>query len=109
MPGWLPALAGIGLLIFAALIAMALRRQMELLSDGRAAPAVVTNISKVHHSHGSSTIIHYEFPLLSGSIAKGKSASARKGVDTGSVLCVVYDPNNTNRSSPYPLCLVKVS
>ena len=109
MPSWLAILAGLGLLILAACIAMGLRRQMELLSEGRVAPAVVTKIIKEQHQHGSSTIIHYEFPLLSGSIAKGKSACTRKGVAVGSVLCAVYDPNNTRRSSLYPLSLVKVS
>ena len=108
MPSWPAIVVGIGLLILAAGIAMALRRQMELLSEGRAAPAIVTKISKEQHQHGSSTIIHYEFPLLSGNIAKGKSACSRKGVDTGTVLPVVYDPNNTRRSAIYPLSLVRV-
>ena len=107
---WLAVLLPAGLLTLLICVVIALRRQIELSAEGRAAPAVVTRLQKVHHSHGGGvTIIHYEFRLLSGGIAKGKSSSQRKGVTAGTVLSVLYDPNNPRRSALYPLDLVRVN
>ena len=107
---WLAVLIPGALLVLVMFMAMMLRQQRELLTEGRPAPALVTRIRKVHHSHGgSATIIHYEFPILSGAIVSGKSSSQRKGVAEGAVLCVVYDPDNPRRSSVYPLELVRVN
>ena len=110
MPVWVVFLVPAFLLGLATFMVLALRRQTELLTEGRAAPAVAANLRKVHHTHGgSATIIHYEFPLLSGGIARGKGSSQRKGVAPGNVLCVIYDPNNPRRSSLYPFELVRVT
>src|SRR5262249_36248244 len=67
----------------------------------------VCEVGILHHSYGgSATIIHYEFPTLIGGMVSGKSSSQRKGVATGAVMCVVYDPDNPRRSSVNPLELV---
>jgi hypothetical protein len=99
--------AGLG---FAALIGLSLRRQMRLLAEGRVTPGVVTRVRKVHHNHGANSLtVSYEFALLNGAVAKGKGSTHRKGLDAGSVVSVLYDPDNVRRSALYPFELVKVA
>jgi len=45
--------------------------------------------------------------LMSGVIATGKSDTSRKPPAVGTVLCVVYLPDEPRRSAPYPLALVR--
>src|SRR5262245_27869304 len=109
MPIWVP----IGLMAdavgFALAIAWSLNRSRELLEYGRVAPAVITDIQKVHTGHGAtSRVAKYEFSLASGAVARGKSTCDRKGVEAGSVLSLVYDPNEPRRNAIYPMHLVKV-
>jgi hypothetical protein len=109
LPIWV-AIAVTGFtLICAAGIALALTRSKELLADGRVAPGVITKVRKYRTEHGAlARTFYYEFPVLSGAVAKGKCSSDRKGLDVGSVVSVLYDPNQTGRCSMYPMQLVKV-
>ena len=91
----------------ALLCGAAVRSQRSLLTDGRAAPAVVTSFSSHKGAHGNSHhAIRYEFPLLGGGSEKGK-ASASKTAAAGDTICVIYDPDRPARSRPYPFSLVK--
>lgn len=84
----------------------AVRWQRRLLSEGRAASAVVTAVRKHKGSHGSThREIVYEFPVLAGTIATGKAA-AGKAQEVGSRISVVYDPEQPTRNRPYPFSLV---
>ena len=112
MPRWLPF--GIGFIMAAggAAIALAVRRQTRLLADGRAAPALVTRLSNVaRDSHGGNhgRKYYYEFPVLSGAIAKGHGGPTKRFPAVGSTLCVLYDPDNPAKNAPYPLSLVRVA
>jgi muconolactone delta-isomerase len=108
MPVWLPAVIGSALMALALLLGEAVRRQRRLLMEGRPAPAVVTAVRKHHSSHGAShREMTYEFPLLGGGVATGKS-QATKGADVGTAVCVVYDPDVPTRNHPYPFSLVKL-
>lgn len=107
LPFWLPYLVG-------ALIAASglgciwlLVRQRSLLIDGRVAPAVVTDVITRKTGHGTHRSIRYRFPLLSGAIATGKTDRTRKPPAVGTVLCVVYLPDEPGRNAPYPLPLVR--
>jgi len=105
---WVAGLAAAFLAILTAAIALAFRRQIDLLSEGRPAPGVVTQVRKMQDSHsGHQTIVYYQFRLLSGAIRKGKRASAGKQVKTGDTLCILYDPHDPRRNSVYPLSLVR--
>ena len=82
------------------------RRQRSLLMDGRAAPAVVTEIKKHSGKYGDThREMAYEFPLLGGGVGKGK-ASAPKTAAVGATMCVVYDPDRPKRNHLYPFSLV---
>jgi hypothetical protein len=84
-----------------------LNAQRRLLAEGRPAPALVTKLARHQTSHGvSHQSIRYAFPLLSGSMAIGRS-DARKGQAVGSVICIVYDPDRPRRSLAYPFPLVR--
>lgn len=107
MPFWVPITVALAIGTAPILLLVGLNRQKRLLTDGRAAPALVTKLRKHHSSHGGShRSIRYAFPLLSGSMATGRSDS-HKGADVGSVICVVYDPDRPRRSRPYPFDLVR--
>lgn len=105
MPRWLPSGLSALLVAGAMLIVWLIRRQMQLLSDGR--PALARVVKHTRGQHGKS--FTYEFPVLGGGTKKGNSGSeTRKPPAVGSTICVIYDRDNPGRNSPYPLCLVRV-
>jgi len=107
MPPALPAVFSAGVATFGGLCLLAIRRQHQLLTEGRIAPAVVTGHRKHHTGHGGThRSMTYEFPLLSGAVATGKCSTSSKPPAIGSVICIVYDPEYPKRSSVYPLSLV---
>jgi hypothetical protein len=107
MPFWVPTALAIALLGVGALFLGAVERQRRLLMDGRAAPAVVRSVRTGHSSDGGhQKTIMYEFPLLSGASASGRS-TPRKPPAVGSVICVVYDPERPSRSMVYPFPFVR--
>jgi hypothetical protein len=102
MPRVLPYVVAVALAALGALPLVALRGQRKLLSEGRAAHAIVTRHSKDQHG----TVVHYEFTTLGGTIASGKSGPTRKPLAVESTLCVLYDPENPRANAAYPLSLV---
>jgi len=105
MPVWVPP--GIAALLVAVgmLVISLLRRQINLLSEGRPAPAVVVGHRRVQHGQ---QVIKYEFALLEGGMGKGSGHPSRKPLAVGSVITVVYDRDNPKRNSPYPMEMVRV-
>jgi hypothetical protein len=103
-PVWLawvlfPILAGPAVAFF-----ILIRRQSRLLSEGRPAPGKVTEVKRADKA----VIVKYEFSLLSGALMKGKSGGGRRPPGIGSVVCVIYDPDNPRRNAIYPMPLVKL-
>lgn len=108
MPMWVPPVVGGALAACGVLCLLGLNRQRRLLMDGRAAPAVVTGMRKHSSPHGGThRTITFEFPLLSGATRAGKRDMARKPPEIGSVMCVIYDPDQPSRHTLYPLSLVR--
>jgi hypothetical protein len=103
MPAWIPYLVAAGLAVPGRLVMLGIRSQRRLLAEGRPAPALVTRHTQTQHGK----TIHYEFPVLSGAIAKGRSGPTRKPPAPGATICVLYEPENPRRNAPYPLSLVK--
>jgi hypothetical protein len=81
--------------------------QRRLLSDGRAAMAVIKSTKKKRTQHGSYWHVVYEFPLLNGSKQTG-STQTGKAPEVASSIAVLYDADNPRRSRPYPLSLVRL-
>ncbi len=106
-PVWIPYLFGAILLSGSVLFPLILRKQRRLLAEGKPAPAVVTRNRQVYSGEGGShNEVCYEFPLLAGGTAKGRSN--RRPKPTGTVLCALYDPDNPRRNTLYPMSLVKL-
>lgn len=92
----------------ALLSGVAVRRQRSLLSEGRAACAVVTALKGHKGSHGESHVqMTYEFPALAGRTVIGKAATG-KDTQVGASIVVVYHPEDPARSRPYPFSLVRL-
>lgn len=105
LPFWFPIIIGGVLAVLGAVLGYALHKEKFLLREGRPAPGIVTGYG--HASHGKKSI-HYEFRLMSGGLATGKSSPKRKLPAIGAAVCVVYDRDNPRRNSMYPMELVRV-
>jgi hypothetical protein len=106
MPLWLSLLLGAILAAIGVGLVFILRRQLTLLSNGRPAPAVVTRYSYAQHGKKN---IHYEFPLMGGSVENGKSGPRRTLPAIGATLCALYDRDNPRRNALYPLELARLA
>ncbi|HEV3197511.1 MAG TPA: DUF3592 domain-containing protein [Bryobacteraceae bacterium] len=108
MPLWVPLLVGAMLAGIGAVLVLVLRRQLALLSEGRPAPAVITRYSSTEDGQKN---VHYEFPLMGGGLAKGKSGpkSKRRLPAIGATICVIYDRENPRRNAPYPLEMARLA
>jgi hypothetical protein len=104
-PAWLAILVpGIQIGV-AGLLLTIIRRQWRLLSEGRPAPGVVIKARR----REKQVVLNYEFRLLSGATGRGRSSTnARSVPGEGSVVCVIYDPENPRRNGVYPFSLVRV-
>jgi hypothetical protein len=88
---------------------LVLRYQRRLLTDGRAAMAVITSVTTSRGQHGESIRhVHYEFQLLSGVAHSGAVQTREKVPEVGSSVAVLYDDERPYRNRPYPLSLVRV-
>jgi hypothetical protein len=110
VPAWLPFPASLLISACGLLILLPLRLQRRMLSEGRAAEAIVARHGKVQKgSHGRElgTQYFYEFRLLSGAVASGK-AVARIAPAIGSRMTILYDREKPARNAPYPLQFVRL-
>jgi hypothetical protein len=90
---------------FAVLMGVMVSRQSRLLSEGRPAPGIVVKTRKADKQ----MVVSYEFRLLSGAVRKGHSSANKRSVPAvGSVICVIYDPDNPRRNAVYPFSLVEL-
>lgn len=109
MPLVVPYIVSSILAAIALLCLAVVRWQRTLLSEGRAAPAVVTAVRKTQGSSGEThREMVYEFRVLAGTVATGK-ASASKTAQVGAKISVVYDPERPKRNRPYPFSLVTLN
>jgi len=108
LPIWLPFLVSTAAAAMGLLCLFAIQKQRRLLTDGRAAPAIVMSHHRHHTGHGGThRSLTYEFPLLNGAVATGRSQTSSKPPAVGSVICVIYDSDRPTRSMAYPLSLVQ--
>ena len=108
LPIWLPFVVSTAAAAMGLLCLFAVQKQRRLLTDGRAAPAIVRSHHHHHTGHGGThRSLTYEFPLLNGAVATGRSQTSSKPPAVGSVICVIYDPDRPTRSMAYPFSLVQ--
>ncbi len=103
-PAWVALIPASGLIALAGLFIWSVRRAHRLLSEGRAAPGIVVRHSKAKQGQ----YLHYEFPLLNGSMGSGKSDPERNPAPVGDAICIIYDRDNPKRNTTYPMQLFRV-
>lgn len=109
MPVAVPFVVSFILAVMALLCLAPIRWQRRLLSEGRAARAVVTKVKQNKGSHGEThRAMDYQFRVLAGTTATGKG-TAPKTAEVGATISVVYDPERPTRNRPYPFSLVTLS
>lgn len=109
VPVWTIAVVPPSLLFPAWLIGFLIRRQRWLASEGRVARGWITQTRRVHTGHHSGYKVYYQFTELSGATHPGRYDKNKRPLPVGSLLTVVYDPNNPRRSAPYPFSLVRAT
>jgi hypothetical protein len=112
LPPWVPIPIVVGLALGGFLVTLPIRSQRRLLAYGRTAPATITaHGKKVRTGHGSELGVQfsYEFPLLSGAVAKGKGGPSKNPPAVDSMIPILYDPDLPRRNAPYPLPLLKLA
>jgi len=112
LPPWVPIPIAGGIALGGFFITLPIRSQRRLLAYGRTAPAMVTAHGKrVRTSHGADLGVQftYEFPLLSGAIAKGKAGPSKNPPAVDSIIPILYDPDSPRKNAPYPLSLLKLA
>lgn len=107
MPWALVAVVPLGMLLGAAGLAYALRRERRLLAEGRPALARVTESKRIRYGHGSTNRVRYEFTLPSGGTRSGRYDTNRAAPAAGATIVVLYDPDEPRRQGRYPLSLVR--
>ena len=107
-PLWLPAVVALVLVTIGMFCLFGIQQQRQLLIEGRVTAAIVRSHKKRHSSHGGThRSMTYDFALLNGAVASGRSRTSSKPPAVGSVICVVYDPDRPSRNLAYPFELVR--
>jgi hypothetical protein len=85
-------------------------RQRWLVTEGRAAQGVVTGMKARTSSHETKSFaVTYQFPLLDGRMATGKSTFNKNPPAVGTTVQVLYNPERPGRSAIYPSGCVRVA
>jgi hypothetical protein len=103
-PAWVPVLlpalvAGVGMMLL-----LLVRRQAQVAAEGVPAAGMVTKCFAVK---GGWTV-RYQFRMKDGAIAGGSGQATRR-LDLGTVVCVLYLPQNPKRNAMYPLTFYRVT
>lgn len=97
------------LVLGAIVLALLVRRQRRLLSEGRAALATVTKADKLVIKGKTTWRVHYEWMLLSGAKCTGRYKLEKKEPPPpGTLVPIVYDRDEPLRHAKYPLSLVRI-
>jgi hypothetical protein len=106
VPLWLPPVLAAGLAASGAALFVAIRRQVALLTSGRATTGRVTKVRTVRHQHGPSHQITVEFERLDGA-ARSACFRKDKAPAVGTEVVVLYDPDDATRRAIHPLRLAR--
>lgn len=108
LPLWLLPLIPLALLAAAGALALAVRRERVLLSEGRFAIARVISSTKVGGSHGPSYRVRYEFKTLSGATVTAAASRSRPLAEGATTVAVVYHRENARWNAVYPLSMSRI-
>lgn len=106
----IPFVVGALALTCGVLCLVGVARQRRLLAEGWVTQGIITGSSTHKNQHGGThRTLRYEFTLLSGAKASGKSDTSSKLPVVGGTVWVVYDPDSPARNRTYPFSLVKAA
>jgi hypothetical protein len=103
-PAWLILAVPAGLILPVIVLFFMMKRQRWLLEEGVPARAVVTAHTRTQHGK----LVHYEYAVSGGGPMKGKTGLMSRSPEIGSVMTVLYDPDNPKKSVGYPMSLYKI-
>jgi len=107
LPLFVIPIVSLSLLATAAAVAASLRRQWNILSDGRVTLARVTNTKKVNSDKRRAYKVTCEFQTLSGAPQSSRYETGKTPPPVGSVIPILYHRDNPKRTSAYPVPLVR--
>ena len=85
------------------------RRQSNLLANGRPVMGTVTKVEKKRTDNGTFWLVHYEWTTLSGATRNGRYRQGKKNVPApGALIPIVYDRDNNFRHRKYPMPFVNI-
>jgi Protein of unknown function (DUF3592) len=90
-------------------IAVKVRRQRELLAEGRPALAEVKRIKRIQTGNHKMQRAFIGFTLLNGSVHEGRIDFQRRVPQLGSTILILYDREDPRRLIRYPVSLVRLS
>jgi hypothetical protein len=109
-PLWVALVVPLSLWVMAPVAGRALLWQRSLLEEGRGARAVVLNSKRVHRRHSQHAYrAEYEFQTLSGATRRVRLDSTRQPAPPGSIVTILYDPNNPRKAVAYPVPLYRIA
>jgi hypothetical protein len=106
-PIFLIPLISLSMLGAAGALAWAVRRQWQLLAEGRPALARVTASKRVRGQHHHGYRVSYEFQTMSGATVSARSESGKMQPPVGATVAIVYHRESPKWSAVYPLQLVR--
>ena len=109
-PFWPATVVPLGCGVSGMALILAVRRQSNLLANGRPAMAIVTKVEKKKTDKGTCWRVHYEWTTMSGATRRGKYNHEKKQMPAvGSLIPIVYDRDDTFRHGRYPMSFVRVN
>ena len=102
-PAWLPLFVPACFAVYTVIIFVMLKKQRSLLEDGRAAPGIVHRVARTKDGKR----VRYDFLMPGGLREKGSGSARLERVEPGSVITIIYDPDQPRRNAPYPFALVR--
>lgn len=104
-PVWVAMAPSLMLFFVALAIGLPILSQRKLLQYGQPAPAIVTRTTPVKNGR----MVSYRFLDSVNNIIDGRvTVSSSKAPEPGAVVAILYDPNNSKRSSLYPPQMVRL-
>jgi hypothetical protein len=106
---WPAYVVPVGGFLCTLLMAACIRRQLEILRNGKPAMATITSVKKRMSDHGTYWRVEYQWRLLDGATRTGRyNHSKRRAPEIGATIPIVYDRDEPKRSRKYPLSLVAI-
>lgn len=107
-PSWPAAILILACALIVLGVVLRIRRQADLLANGRLAQATVTTVEKKRGQHGTTWRVTYQWHMLSGAIRSSRYEASGRPPIVGTSIPLLYDRDEPVRQRVYPFDLVKL-